>query len=289
MSLAKTAQISPSKLDKDLLYIIDDEISVEEDDNESEPKGEVVVMVSEDEKPQDAEEIVFELPAVPGAENQDELELSVEEEPEVVEVSSSGPWDWKSKPIEHFPAWLKNKMDNPPSHNGLDTVGIERCISYFEKVNSIISQAVRTDVDGVLNINQIEKAREEIHKAIDRLKERNNRLQNNKFKKKKKADDESDGLVKEAQKAAGVYGRIMVQIPLLISSIAREIMNGTISSGKDAEESFKILSEKYKLTDREKRELIQLLSDSGFPIKHIDFNGDASSEENINYISNYYA
>lgn len=284
MALAKTAQLS--KLDQDLLYITDEDLSVsDENDSHDKPEGEVVVLVSEEEP---EHEITFELPEVPGSESQDQLELSVEEEPEV-EVSSAGPWDWKAKTIEHFPAWLKEKMSNPPSHSGLDTVGIERCISYFEKLNGIISQAVRTDIDGVLNINSIEKAREEIHKAIDRLKERNDRLNSNKFKKKKKADENSEGFVKEAQKAAGVYGRIQVSVPLLISSIAREIVNGTISAGHDAEVSFKKLSEKYKLTDREKFELTSLLSDMGFPIKHRDFNGDASSEENIDYIAQYYA
>lgn len=284
MSLAKIAQLSDTKLDEDLLYIIDEDLFVS-DEEKNEHNGKMIVLVNEGE-PQ--EELTFELPEVPGSESQDQLELSVEEEPEV-EVSSAGPWDWKAKTIEHFPAWLKEKMSNPPSHSGLDTVGIERCISYFEKLNGIISQAVRTDIDGVLNINSIEKAREEIHKAIDRLKERNDRLNSNKFKKKKKADENSEGFVKEAQKAAGVYGRIQVSVPLLISSIAREIVNGTISAGHDAEVSFKKLSEKYKLTDREKFELTSLLSDMGFPIKHRDFNGDASSEENIDYIAQYYA
>lgn len=287
MSLAKTAQLSSSKLDKDLLYIIDEELSVsDENDEKHEPEGEVVVLVSEDEKP---EEIVFELPEVPGSELQDKVELEVEEEPEV-EISEPGIWNWRDREINKFPSWLKERMDNPPGHNGLSTAGIERCISYFEKLNSIISAAVRTDIDGVLNIGSIEKAREEIHKAIDRLKERNDRLNSNKFKKKKKADDETiDGFVKEAQKAAGVIGRIQVTVPLLISSIAREIVNGTISAGHDAEVSFKKLSEKYKLTDREQFELRSLLSDMAFPIKHRDFNGDASSQENIDYIANYFA
>lgn len=287
MSLAKTAQLSSSKLDKDLLYITDEDLSVSEDEHD-EPKGEVVVLVSEDEKPED---INFELPEVPGGDSQSEIELSVEEEPEV-EVSEPGIWDWKAKSLDHFPIWLKEKMNNPPKHSGLDSAGLERCISYFEKLNREISQAVRSDIDGVLNVNSIEKAREEIHKAIGRLGERLDRINSNKFKKnkKKKADDESEeGFTKEAQKAAGVYGRIQVQVPLLISSLAREIVNGTISAGKSADESFKVLAERYKLTDREKRELTTLLSDMAFPIKHTDYNGDASSEENINYIANYYA
>lgn len=289
MSLAKTAQLSSSKLDKDLLYMIDEDLSVDEDEK-NDHEGEVVMLVSEDDKPEEEEITSFELPSVPGAEDQSEVELSVEEEPEV-EVSSPAKWDWKSHGLNKALPWIKERMDNPPTHNGKDSVGLERCIAHYEKLDREISSMVRYDIDGILNINLVEKAREEIHKCIDRLSERLNIVNSNKFKKKKKkADDESeDGFVKEAQKAAGVYGRIQVQVPLLISSLAREIVNGTISSGKDAEQSFKVLAERYKLTDREHRELTSLLSDMGFPIKHRDYNGDASSEENIDYIAQYYA
>src|ERR1700748_75553 len=174
MSLAKTAQLSSTKLDKDLLYMIDEDLSVS-DDEKDEPKGEVVMLVSEDD-PKSDEDIVFELPEVPGGDSQDHLELSVEEEPEQIEVADLGPWEWKSKGLNQFPIWLKEKMNNPPKHSGLDSAGIERCISYFEKLNREISGAVRSDIDGVLNVNSIEKAREEIHKAIDRLAERLDRI-----------------------------------------------------------------------------------------------------------------
>jgi ElaB/YqjD/DUF883 family membrane-anchored ribosome-binding protein len=293
MSLAKTAQLSSSKLDKDLLYMIDEDLSVDENESKDEPKGEVVMLVSEDE-PKHDEELTFELPEVPGGDSQDPLELTVEEEPEQIEVTNLDPWSWKENGINKFPAWLKEKMDNPPRHDGVSTSGIERCISYFQKLNSIISQAVRTDIDGVLNVSSIEKAREQIHKAIDRLEERLDRVNSNKFKKKKKADFEGDdGFVKEAQKAAGVNGGITITVPLLISHIARVCINSVVSAGKDLEDTFKKLATKYKLTDRERAETIQLLQDMNFPIKHreVDFDKDfdASSEENPDYIANYYA
>jgi hypothetical protein len=284
MSLAKTAQLSPTKLDSDLLYIMDEDLSVSEEHEE--PKGKVVMLVSEDEP---EEEINFELPEVPGGTSQDKVELEVEEEPEV-EVSAPGKWDWKSLPISKWTSWIKEKMDNPPSHSGQDTVGIERCIAHFQKLNREISQMVRLDIDGVLNVGLIEKAREEVHKAIDRLEERLNRLNSNKFKKKKKADFEGEeGFVKEAQKAAGVYGRISVTVPLLISHIARVCINSVVSAGKDLEDTYDKMVAKYKLTDREQAELQQLIQDMGFPIKNREYNGDSSSEENPDYIAQYFA
>jgi len=301
MSLAKTAQLSSSKLDKDLLYITDEDLSVSEEecepeDKDDKPSGEVIVLVTEEPK-EEVEEISFELPLVPGGDSQDELEdendLSVEEEEDKIEVAEPGVWDWKAHFPKNFHIWLKNMMSNPPKHTGLDSVGIERCVAYFQKLNTIISQAVRLDVDGVLNINLIEKAREEIHKAIDRLNERLDRINSNKFKKKKKADEDSEVFVKEAQKAAGVYGRISVVVPLLISHIARVCINSVVSAGKNLEQVFDQMAKKYELTTREKAELIQLLCDMGFPLRHrevdLDSDFDASSENNPDYIANYFA
>jgi len=293
MSLAKTAQLTPSKLDKDLLYIMDEELSVSDEDSKDkdESKGEIVVLVEENEP---EHEIVFELPEVPGGEDQNELELVVEEEPDQIEVSAPDKWDWKSLPVSKHIQWLKNMMDNPPSHSGVDVSGIERCISYFKELIRIASLMVRSDIKGELNVGLVEKAREEMHKAIDRLEERLERLNSNKFKKKKKADFENEeGFVKEAQKAAGVYGRIMITVPLLESHVARVIINSVVSAGKDAEDIFEKLAKKYELTLREKVSVIQLLADSGFPIKHREFDMDkdfdASSENNPDFIAQYYA
>lgn len=296
MSLAKIAQLS--SLDKDLLYITDEDLSVSDEhehESKEEPHAEVVILKVDEDEPEEEHEISFELPMVPGGDIQDDVpdenELSVSEDEDKVEVAELDNWDWKSRGLSKFLPWLKDMMDHPPSHSGVDSVGLERCIAYFEQLNRIISTAVRTDIKNELNIHSVEKAREEIHKAIVRLNERLTRINGNKYNKgkKKKADDESeDGFVKEAQKA----GKFLVTVSLLESHIARVCINATVSAGKDMNDTFKKLADKYKLTDREKISVIQLLSDMSFPIRirEADFNGnfDPTSGDNIESIQQFF-
>lgn len=297
MSLAKIAQLS--SLDKDLLYITDEDLSVSDEHEEhkhdhEEPVAEIVVLKVDEDEPEHEEELSFELPFVPGGEHQEEIvdenELSVSEDDDKVEVVSD-PWAWRENGLKNFLPWLKEKMDHPPSHSGVDSVGLERCIAYFTELNKIISQAVRTDLKNELNIGSVEKAREEIHKAIVRLTERLERINGNKFKKKKKSDDESDGegFVKEAQKAS----KFMVTVSLLESHIARVCINATVSAGKSLEDTFAKLATKYKLSEREKVSVIQLLSDMSFPIRireaNFDENFDPTSSDNIESIQQFFA
>ena len=296
MSLAKIAQLS--SLDKDLLYITDEDLSVSDEHeghDHSEPVAEIVVLKVDEDEPAEEVELSFELPFVPGGDVQDDIadenELSVSEDEDKVEVVDD-PWDWKAKGLKGFLPWLKEKMDTPPSHSGVDSVGLERCIAYFDNLNRIISQAVRTDIKNELNIGLVEKAREEIHKAIVRLNDRLTRINGNKYNKKKKAsEDEStgEGFVKEAQKA----GKFVVTVSLLESHIARVCINSVVSAGKSMEDTFQKLATKYKLSDREKVSVIQLIGDMGYPIRirEADFNEnfDPTSPDNIESIQQFFA
>ena len=67
-----------------------------------------------------------------------------------------------------------------------------------------------------------------------------------------------------------------------------------ISNGRDIEDSYQKLVKKYKLTDRERLELIQLLQDMGLPmirdralLPEDDF--DPRSSDNFDFGSNYQA
>lgn len=324
MSLAKTAQRleNPVELDKGLLYSADDSLDVNdeleyEEDDDFDPeeemeehhheskhnkdphvhgKGEILVIVNEEPMEKEFE---FVLPLVPGGEIQDEIEedeneLAVEEEEDEIKVEAPDHWDWQSIGLGNFVGWLKGMLEKVPSHSGTDTAGLERAISYMESINRIISKAVRADLKDEINVSDVEKIRDEIHKGIERLEDRLDKINTNKYKKnkKKKADSEDqDGLVKEAQKIAGV-GKTVVTVPLLISHIVRVCINATISSGKDMEDTFKKLADKYSLTLREKAETVALLNDYGFPLRHreVDFDSDfdPSSENNIEYIQQFH-
>lgn len=295
MSLVKESQLSldgtdilmPDHNSDDDLFIEDSNDLLNEHHMEN-PLEDILLHLS-----QDSEDpaLVFTLDNVPGGLDQDDIVeegLEVEEEPEEIEVNDD-PWAWN---IKNFLEWLSKKMQSVPSHSGKDSVGIERAIAYLERVDREISKAVRSDLNNEIAIDAVEKAREEIRKGLDRLQERLEKIMSSKYKKKKKAGEELDGFVKEAQKSAHVGG-IVVNVPLFVSAICRTLINGMVTAGKDIEDNYKKLDGKYKFTPREKLEVFQLLADMGYPVRRdrgmVDEEIDTTSTDNIEWGANYYA
>lgn len=275
----------------------DDELIIEELlENPEESHDEPITL--ELVEPEDNEvEITFALPHIPGADDQSELEVSHDGELEVsspedhVVVEESDPWDWRNRGLNKFLDWVKERLDNVPTHSGKDTTGLEKCIAYFDAINKEISKAMREDYKNEIDSGKAEKAREEIENAIERLTERYNKVMSSKYKrhskKNKKSDIVSDGLVKEAQKISGVSG-IVVTVPLLISRIARVCINGSVSGGHDIEHIFADQVKKYKLTTREQADVIQLVEDMGYPVMRDrgwlpDESKKRSDEENLDW------
>lgn len=292
MSLAKQAQMNldgesvPVLEYKDVLSV-EDEMQLKDEPSievESDEEPEEVILVSEGPK-------FLGLPLVPGGDFQDDIEepaeLEVDEPEEDIEVTQD-PWKWK---LDTLLDWAGNKLNNVPRHSGKDSLGLERTIAYLQTIDKELSRGARMDVDGILDIDLLERMREEIHNAVKRCEDRLEKIQNSKYSgKKKKRADEQTGLVKEAQKSGG----FVVAVPLLISAIARTLINSTVSAGHDMERSFKKLSDKYNLNDREKLEVVQLLMDMGFPLPRMDrgllgedFN--PSSSDNFDYNGNFPA
>lgn len=269
------------------ILLADDE--PEELDSE-EIDGEIMLQV-DDEEPI-TKEFQFTLPAVPGSESQEDIpELEVEEPEEDIKVEEENRWGWR---LENFMNWLSGMMVGIPKHSGYEVVGIDRANSYLTRLKKEIYRAAQMDVDEVLDISVLEKAIDEIENGIERLEERRERILSNKNKGKKKKAYEEDGLVKEAQKAAGVQGRIVITVPLLISTIARVCINGFVSGGHDLETMYKKQVEEYNLTKREQAELLQLLTDMNFPIRRDrgiapGESIDVSSSDNYDWSAQYYA
>jgi len=325
MSLAKIAQ-HHAKMPEEGQIVLIPQLSIEEDDDfepvipldfdveeeehehkhkhehedDKEEKGTVIVKIDED---GDEDEVhmdgfAFLLPSVPGGDSQDDIEeedendLDVEEE-EDIRVEEVDPWNWQDLGLSKFLSWLNVKLKSVPTHSGSDTTGLERAVAYLESLDRIISQAVRKDIKNELDIGKIENAREEIRKGVARLEDRLEKVNVNRYKKKKKkADEDQDGIVKEAQKIAGING-IVVTVPILISHCARVCINSSISHGRDIEETFKKLGDRFKLSMREKTELRQVISDMGYYVRDVaadfDKDFDPTSEDNLNMQANYPA
>jgi len=237
---------------------------------------------------------VFELPTVPGGEFQDDIEEphEIEVEDEEIEVESD-PWKWQ---VANFCEWLQDKMQGIPRHSGRDSAGLERASAYLEQLDREISRAVRQDLNNEIAIGAVEKARDEIHKGLERLQDRLEKVMSSKYpkrkanKKKKKADVDTN-MVKEASKGA-YYGSMTVTVPILISGIARACINSMVSAGKDIEDEFQKLAKQYSLDKREEFMLYQALSDMGYHIRRprgteLNEKVDRTSTENTGWVADY--
>jgi len=204
-------------------------------------------------------------------------------------------WDWESKGATGFIVWVKERVSDVPKHSGYDSAGLERAMSYLEKLDAEISKAMRLDVDGELDADKIESVRSQIEDGISRLTDRLDKVkEKKKTKRKKKAEEDSGSvLIKEGQKITGVQG-VYVTVPLLISGIARVCINGAVSAGHDISKVYHEQAEKYKLSAREKSEVKWLLYDMGYPIRgdrgfmyDDDVEVDTTSSDNFDYMANY--
>jgi hypothetical protein len=211
-------------------------------------------------------EVVFVLDEIPGAPNAKEIMVGPDDDEEVeVEADEDGGWKWEPA---GFLSWLDKMFKNIPSHSGYDSTGLEKAISYFEALDKEITKAMRTDFKNEIDSAQAEKAREEIENGLERLIDRLEKVNTQKYKRKSKKSKswaEEAGLIKEAQKATKITG-ITITVPLLISRIARVCISGMVSAGHDIEDMYKRQVEEYKLDKREQAELSQLLADMGYPM-----------------------
>ena len=201
-------------------------------------------------------------------------------------------WDWEEDGSKGFINWVNEKIKNVPKHSGYDTAGLERAMAFLEKLDSEISKAMRLDLDGELDADAIEKIREKIDSGLERLEERLE-LVKKKGKKKKKTAQFNSSIVKEAGKAPN-FTSMVVTVPLLTFKLARVCINGTISGGHDLEDMFERQCKKYKLNERERAELSQLLEDMGYPLRQdrgyfVDEVVDQTDTNNFDWNANYQA
>jgi hypothetical protein len=249
-------------------------------------------------EPVEVELVVEELPGAPDGTHDPEPVLEVEEDPKESKEDDNDAkkskkpekWDWAAKGAAGFVAWVKERLEGVPKHSGYDSAGLERAVSYLEKLDNEISKAMRMDLDGELDANKVEEVRSQIDSGISRLHDRLDKVKKSKKTKRKKAEIDP-ALVKEAQKITGVQG-VFVTVPLLISRIARVCINGMVSAGHDIEDMYARQVKKYKLSEREQAEVMQLLSDMGYPMRQDrgylpDEDIDVASSDNFDWAANY--
>lgn len=248
--------------------------------------GQISQSIQIGDRPPQTETLNFTLSELPGADVQIEEEEDVQDAVVIEEKQPEkpkGPWDWD---IKGFIQWVMDRMKMIPKHDGKSIPGILRAISFLKAIEREIRRAMSSDIDGELEIADIDKIRGEITDGIKRLDKRMKELEEKESGKKSVKKNAS--IKKEA------FGTFVITVPIYISSIARICLNSMVSAGKDIEEVFAALCKKYKLDDKEQLSLIQVLADMGYPMRrprgyNMDEEIDVMSTDNFDWAALYYA
>lgn len=254
-------------------------------------------------RPGEELEISFKLPPLPGSDAECPLEVSTDDAIEVKEddkdkndlaekepLEVKDPSDYRSYKPSDLAHWAQYMFSKIPRHTGQETTGIERCISYLKRFDGDLSKAISSDYKGEANIGQLEEARRELYSGIDRLEDALDKLKSANYKKKKAVSD--NDLVKEAKQTA-IHGMI-ITVPVFISAIARACINSMVSAGKDIDHTTEYFVKKFKLSDRDQVELIQVLADMGYNTRaprglNVGEEWDPSCVDNVDLMANYNA
>lgn len=271
------------------------EVMIEPEDvvvYDSKPSTEEV-LEAHDVKPvdQDMADIIIidDLPGAPPGTKDPEIEEVVEIDEPDKEPKIENDWGWHEAKGD-FVAWVKEKITKVPKHSGYDIAGLDRAISYLEKLDTEISKTMRADHKGLLDANLVEEVRSQIENGIQALQNRIDKVKEHKKSKKKSASTTSE-FIKSAN-AVGIQNGVVVTVPLLIARIARVCINSSVSAGHDISQVYQDQVKKYDLNLREQAELQQLLHDMGVALPAIDL-GYAPGEEReldgkYNLATNYH-
>jgi len=242
---------------------------------------------------------------------------------EVEEVQEAKDTDWANdKDHSKFVSHLKNKLTKIPKHSGNTLPGCERAIFYLKDLQNELSKAMRSDLEGKIEEKEADDLYKDINKKIELLENQINKLRTNtitqnrafasipqfKLVSEEKCnkcnsiapswhDVENDRIVClncESSISTGELNKVaatpylQVHINAFERAIVGTLINASVSNGKNIEDVYHKLNDKYKFTDREKLSLQQILSDYGFPIlmdraKIEENNGENDGELARNY------
>lgn len=207
------------------------------------------------------------------------------------------------KDTTKFIVYLRDSYANIPQHNGQSISGCERALTYLNKLNKEISEAVRIDDKNALDdvLEEIEDYRVKILKGMVALKQRVGILKK-KLKEEgaKKASLSLKDMVKQSMEADGEIikeaksGAFQVVITPFERAICGILINSVVSAGHPFEEVYEYLKDKFDLDEREELAIIQIIMDMGLPIFKdrglIGGESDGKSEgHHIDFIKNYLA
>lgn len=248
----------------------------------------------------ESEEVTGEAPAgsfLPGATEPILDEAEPEEEEEEVETN------WvDDRDTSKFIDYLRDSFASIPQHSGNSISGCERALTYLNKLNREISEAVRKDDKNALDevLDEVEEFRVKILKGMVALKNRIGELKK-KFKEEgsQKIANETADLIKESlESEEGITkeaksGKLQVVITPFERAVTGILINSVVSAGHPFEEVYDYLKKKFSLTEREELAILQIVMDMGFPVFKdrgtIGGKGDGEQEgHHVDFIKNYF-
>lgn len=219
-----------------------------------------------------------------------------------------------------FTQYLKDKVHNVPKHSGTTIPGCERACAYLKALDTEISKAMRSDLNGKIDESEIDSLRKEINDGVERLENQIKKLRGS-----KKADldvrlvstgqcdscnsttplwhDVSNNNVvclhcnasgndSEIRKEAGTPV-LNVYISPFERAIVGTIVNSGVSAGNNIEETYNLLKNKYNFTPREELAIQQLVADYGYPVLkdrgRLNENSDPAAGTGVDWATNYHA
>lgn len=233
---------------------------------------------------------------------------------EVVEVRET---NWADdKDTGKFLDYLKDKISNIPRHSGNTIPGCERACAYIKSLDNEASQAMRKDFDGRIDELSLEDIRKQMKDMIDRLDNQIERLQKSAGEQKvqlitqgtcqkcktaatvwvdpttntetclKCGAEDGDSL----QKTAGLPVMQVFMTPFE-RAIVGTIINAKVAGGRNIEEVYDRLKNKYNFTPREELAIQQLIADHGYPVYKdrglLNEPTDPASGDNVEWQTNY--
>ena len=219
-----------------------------------------------------------------------------------------------SKFLDH----ISTKVNNIPRHSGNTIPGCERAMAYLKSCEAEISKAMRSDLKGEIDEDQIDELRTHIHNMVDRLERQMEKLS-------KRADVQRVTFISEGQcnscgsnapmwhdasseskvcmkceakeshellKTAGTP-TLQVYMTPFERAIVGTIINAKVSGGRQIEEVYERLKNKYNFTPREELSFQQLIADHGYPVYKdrglLNEPTDPASGDNVEWQTNYPA
>jgi hypothetical protein len=235
---------------------------------------------------------------------------------EGVEVREKN-WEEDKDPAM-FLNYLRQKVTEIPRHSGQTVPGCERAISFLKGLDLEASKAMRSDHSGVIDEQELDKIRKDIQSMVDRLENHVERLQKNAGVQKVRFV--SEGHCEKCESSAPMWYDAVTDKQICVSceesnpgslqktattpvvnvymtpferAVVGTIINAKVSGGRNIEEVYEKLKNKYNFTPREELAFQQLIADHGYPmIKDrglINEPADPTSGDGIDFQTNYYA